>query len=314
MHPIFKSGFAQKLYEQVYFLKDRFNGFNKISGHFKKKNGYSLDLTTPRTHNQRIVHKMIFDRDPLLIITSDKVKVREYVRKKLGKEKAEQVLIPQFHVTKSGKDFPRDIWEKEFFMKANHASGYNRLVKPGDDPQEIKNLAQFWLSQSFGQVNHAWAYKDIPRRVVCEQVIRDEKGEIPMDIKLHCFHGQVKMILFLQDRFGNTSRIYTDENLREIPGSQMLGEKTLDKIPDLANLPELISLSEKLSQDFIFSRIDLYAVGEKIYFGEITHYSGAGTRRFDDFQTDLAFGELWKPENKDLNIFDVLRKLDKDKG
>ena len=273
-----------------------------------------MDLTTPRTHNQRIVHKMIFDRDPLLIITSDKVKVREYVRKKLGKEKAEQVLIPQFHVTKSGKDFPRDIWEKEFFMKANHASGYNRLVKPGDDPQEIKNLAQFWLSQSFGQVNHAWAYKDIPRRVLCEQVIRDEKGEIPMDIKLHCFHGQVKMILFLQDRFGNTSRVYTDENLREIPGSQMLGEKTLDKIPDLANLSELISLGEKLSQDFIFSRIDLYAVGEKIYFGEITHYSGAGTRRFDDLQTDLGFGELWKPENKGLNIFDVLRNLDKDKG
>lgn len=305
MFRFFQSGLGQKIFEHTYFLKEKANGFPKISAFFQKMNAFPLDLNNPRTHNQRIVHKMLTDRNPLLVITSDKVKVRDYIRQKLGKEKAEQILIPLFHVSKTGKDFPSNLWEKEFFMKANHASGFNRLVKPGDDPAKIQELAQYWLGQSFGQVNHAWAYRDIPRRIVCEQVLRDERGKIPMDIKFYCFHGKVKMILFLDDRFGDSSRIFTDENLREIPGAQMFGDKTLGEIPDLPNLSELIDLSERLSTDFTYCRVDFYSLWGKIYFGELTHYTGAGIERFDDFDTDQAFGELWKPENKQKNFFEI---------
>lgn len=309
MISFFKAGIGQKWFEQAYFFKEKAKGFPKMMALFQKMNGYPLDLKRPTTHNQRIVHKMVTDRTPLLVITSDKVKVREYIREKLGKERADQILIPQYHVSKTGMDIPKPEWKFEFFMKANHASGYNRLVKPGDDPIEIQKLAQFWLSQSFGQVNHAWAYRDIPRRIVCEQVLRDERGKIPMDIKFYCFHGKVKMILFLDDRFGDSSRIFTDENLREIPGAQMFGDKTLREIPDLPNLSELIDLSERLSIDFTYCRVDFYSLWGKIYFGELTHYTGAGIERFDDFDTDRAFGELWKPENKGKSFFDIYHFL-----
>lgn len=281
-------------------------GFPKISAFFQKMNGYALDLQQPRTHNQRILHKMITLRDPLLVITSDKVKVRDYLRQKLGDAFADQLLIPVYHISHTGRDIPPSCWEQEFFMKANHASGFNRLVHPGDDPVEIQALAASWLAQSFGQVNHAWAYRDIPRRIICEKVIRDERGKIPMDIKFYCFHGKVKMIMFLDDRFEDAVRVFTDENLREIPGAQMFGDKKLGKIPDLKNLNEMKTLAEKLAEDFAYCRIDFYSVGGQIYFGEITHYTGAGIERFDDFDTDLAFGELWKVENRDKNIFEIL--------
>lgn len=309
MHVFFRSGLGQRLFELAYFYKDKFRGFPKIKSVFKKMNGYPLDLDQPVTHNQRIVHKMVTDRNPLLVITSDKVAVRDFVKAKLGAEQAEKILIPHYFVSQTGRDIPQPSWDFEFFMKANHASGYNRLVKPTDDPAEITALAQFWLSQSFGQVFHAWAYRDIPRRIVCEKVIHDERGKIPMDIKFYCFHGRVKMVLFLTDRFENQARIFTDENLIEIPGAQMFGDEKMTEIPRFSNYPEMIQLSEKLAEGFNYCRVDFYSVNGQIYFGEITHYTGAGIERFDDFDTDRAFGELWKPENKDKNFFEIYHQI-----
>lgn len=305
----FRSGLGQKIYEVAYFQKEKLTGFPKIKSIFQKMNGYSLDLEHPKTHNHRIVHKMIRDRNPLLVITSDKVKVRDFLKGKLGAVGAEKILIPQFFVSKTGKDIPQSNWDFEFFMKANHASGYNRLVKPTDDTSEIQALAQYWLSQSFGQVFHAWAYRDIPRRIVCEKVIYDDRGKIPMDVKFYCFNGRVKMVLFLNDRFEEPVRIFTDENLLEIPGAQMFGDKKMGVIPRLSNYLEMIQLSEKLAVDFVYCRVDFYSVNDKIYFGEITHYTGAGIERFDDLDTDRAFGELWKPENRDKNFFEIYNKI-----
>jgi hypothetical protein len=237
------------------------------------------------------------------------VKVRDYIRKKLGNELADELLIPLFYVSKVGDDIPMESWDHDFFMKANHASGYNRHVKPSDDPKEIRILAKSWLAQSYGQTYLEWAYRDIPRRIICEQVLIDERGKIPMDIKFYCFHGKVKMVMFLDDRFGDQGRVFTDENLREIPNAQMIGNKKLSPIPQLDTFDQMKEISEKLSEDFIYCRVDLYSVGQKIYFGEITHYTGSGLERFDKYDVDLAFGELWKPENKDLNFFELYDKI-----
>ncbi len=313
MNRFFQKGFPQRLWEFGYDLKEKLRGYPKLHHSFQKAIGYPLDLKNPVTHNQRIVHKMIFDRNPLLTITSDKVKVRDYIREKLGNALADQLLIPQYFVSKTGQDIPNESWDFEFFLKANHASGFNKLISPGTDPQEVRDIAAFWLSQSFGQVFHAWAYRDIPRRIICEKVIRDDDGVIPADIKFYCFNGKVRMLLILKDRFGDQARIFTDENQVEIPGAQMIGSKKLDPIPAISNFHEMKRISELIAEDFDYCRVDFYSVGEKIYFGELTHYTGAGRESFDDLDTDLALGELWKPENRELNFFEVYQKI-KSKG
>lgn len=305
MHRLFTQGFPQRVWEYAYDIKERLKGYPKLHSLFRKIHGYDLDLKHPQTHNQRIVHKMISDRNPLLTITSDKVKVRDHIRKKLGAEVAERILIPQFFVSQTGTDIPCQDWDFEFFLKANHASGFNKLILPGTDPEEVRSLAKYWLSQSFGQVHHEWAYRDIPRRIICEKVIRNEQGIIPEDIKLYCFNGRVKMVLMLKDRFGDQARIFTDENLVEIPGAQMYGAKKLYPIPTVSQFAEMKRISEILASDFVYCRVDFYSVGERIYFGELTHYTGGGRERFDDFSTDFVLGELWKPENRELNFFEL---------
>lgn len=271
--------------------------------------GYPLDLKNPITHNQRIVHKKLYNRDPLLIITSDKVKVRDYVIETLGLEEANKILIPIYHISKTGQDIPHESWDFEFFMKSNHQSRANLLVKPGEDPQKIKEVCKKWLSQSYGQSLHEWAYRDIPRRIICEKVIRTPEGRIPMDVKFYCFNGQIKMVLFLADRFETQTRIFTDENRVEIPGAQLFGSAKMTTIPNFPTYTKMLELSKKLAEPFQFCRVDFYTVENSIYFGELTHYTGSGMERFDDFDVDLAFGKLWLPENKDKGALAMIAQV-----
>ena len=309
MLSFFSKGYPQKIWEKAYFLKQKMQGFPKMHAFFYQNHGYKLDLKQPFTHNQRIVHKMIMDRSPLIRITSDKVRVKEYVKEMLGEKLSDEILIPQFFVSKTGKDIPFATWDFEFFMKANHGSGFNKLVRPGDDLQEVERLATYWLSQSFGQSRHEWAYRDIPRRIICEKVLRTPEGEIPADIKYYCFNGVPKMVLVLKNRFDNQKRVFVDENLNLLEGSQMYGNDVLWPLPPMPNHSRMLDLAARLAQPFTYCRVDFYSIGDRVYLGEITHYSGAGAEKFDDYDLDVAFGHLWKPENKHRNVLEILSEI-----
>lgn len=306
MMSFFAKGYPQKIWERAYFLKEKMRGFPKMHAFFYHNHGYQLDLKQPFTHNQRIVHKMIMDRNPLIVLTSDKVRVREYVKEMLGEKLSNDILIPLYFVSKTGNDIPLESWNFEFFMKANHGSGFNKLVLPGDDPAEVRQLAKYWLSQSFGQSRHEWAYRDIPRRIICEEVLRTPENEIPADFKYYCFNGAPKMILVLTDRFKRQKRVFVDENLNLLEGSQMYGNDVLWPLPPIPNHARMLDLASKLAQPFTYCRVDFYSIGDRVYLGEITHYSGAGAEKFDDYDLDVAFGELWKKENRHRSVLEIL--------
>jgi hypothetical protein len=53
------------------------------------------------------------------------------------------------------------------------------------------------------------------------------------------------------------------------------------------------ALAERLSERFEFVRVDLYAIGDRIVVGELTHYPAAGNKAFDPPEWDLRLGALW---------------------
>ena len=58
-------------------------------------------------------------------------------------------------------------------------------------------------------------------------------------------------------------------------------------------LSEMIELSKRLSNDFVFARIDLYNINGKIIFGEITYTLG-GNINTKPIEYDYQFGEWLK--------------------
>lgn len=251
-----------------------------------------MNLKAPKTFNEKILWKKIYDRNPLLSLTADKYGVRDYIRQRLGSARAEQILIPLLHVSKSPDDIPFSRLPENYVAKANQGSGWNVIVKDGyPTSNEVRTLIDAWLRAPYGLSKLEWAYQDIPRRVVFEEFLTDEDGKAPKDYKFFMFHGQCRMILVDSDRFGQHTRtLYTPEWQKLEVTLRFPGGSAVDKP---GNLDRMIRLAEELSAEFDFVRVDLYSVRDRIYFGELTHYPGSGMSAFVPNQFDHELGSYW---------------------
>ena len=66
-------------------------------------------------------------------------------------------------------------------------------------------------------------------------------------------------------------------------------------------LGKMLELARALSRDFPFVRVDLYLVGGKIYFGELTFTPANGIITYEPVATDYEMGKLL-----DLSRFETL--------
>ncbi|MBN2395652.1 MAG: glycosyl transferase, partial [Candidatus Atribacteria bacterium] len=105
----------------------------KIS--FYKHFGYPLNLKKPKSFNEKIAWKKVYDRNPLLPITADKYEVRSYLKEVLGEQKAKEILIPMWYVTDQPETIPFESLPPDFIIKPNHASGKSIVIEHGSyDP------------------------------------------------------------------------------------------------------------------------------------------------------------------------------------
>ena len=52
----------------------------------------------------------------------------------------------------------------------------------------------------------------------------------------------------------------------------------------------MINIARLLCKGYPHVRVDLYSINEKIYFGELTFYHGAGYEKFEPESYDYLFG------------------------
>jgi len=260
---------------------------------FYKRLGYELNLKNPRSFNEKIVWKKIYDRNPLLPITADKYQVRSYLKEVLGEEKAEEILIPLLYVTDQPETIPFDRLPSSFIVKPNHASGCKIIVENGHyNQKEIIKTCRRWLKTAYGLWGLQWAYQPIKRKIVIEKLLLDDDGKIPKEFKFHMFHGKCKLVLVSLNRMHNPSKSFFDEkwnflSVKRPPFPQK------PKIKKPKNYEIMLELAEKLAEAFDFIRVDFYNLNGKIYFGELTHYPASGTMKFEPSSFDFELGKYW---------------------
>lgn len=263
-----------------------------IKKQFKSRMGYELDLDNPKTLNEKINWLKLNERNDLQTKVADKFEVRDYVKEKIGKK----YLIPLVFESHNANDIkPENLPDIPFIIKANHNSSGGLMVR---DKNEInwKNARKRFrrtLRENYFYSTREWQYKNIKPRIIAEELLTYEDGSIPEDYKFHCFNGKLAFIMIDFDRFGSlrTRNLYDkDWNLIPCNWGRPYG-KELEKP---SNLAELIKIAEKLAKDFIYARIDLYLVKNKIYFGEITFHHNSGHQKFIQEEWDLKFGQQLK--------------------
>ncbi len=102
------------------------------------------NLIWPTTFNEKILHRKLFDRRPLLAMVSDKYAVRAYVAEKVGAH----ILPELYYITTEPETIPFDSLPDRFVLKPTHGSGWVELVpdKAKIDREALIQICKYWLA------------------------------------------------------------------------------------------------------------------------------------------------------------------------
>jgi len=257
--------------------------------------GYIPDLSKPVTFNEKIQWIKLYANLEDVGKYVDKYLVREYVRKTIGAD----ALIPLLRVFKEEEDIDFSNLPNQFIMKASHGSGWNYIVSDlkNEDKNYLKDLAIKWLNKNYYNETGERNYKELSPSIVIEEIIGELNQELP-DYKVHCFNGKPTVIqLIAKENNSRKGGFYTTD-WKLLPFSKgMPNFSEKQKKPD--ELQKLIDFSEKLSHKFIYARVDMYIVKNKVYFGELTFTPAGGVSAFSDIKYDKKLGSYFNI-NEDL--------------
>jgi len=246
---------------------------------FRSKMGYWPNLKNPRHFSEKIQWLKLYNRRPEYSIMVDKYAVKDYVAKIIG----EEYIIPTIGVW----DKPKDIdWKKlpnQFVLKTTHGGGSNGVVICRDKATFDENAAIQKLNEDFGNNVYRryreWPYKNVPKRVIAEKYVEDSNGSGTLsDYKFSCFNGEVTDVMVCIDRqIGEPKFYFFDKQWNLLPLN--IRGKNAPKgftLPKPTCMGQMFELASKLSKGLPYARVDLYAVNNKPYFGEITLFPQSG--------------------------------------
>lgn len=287
--------------------KIKYNPFyNKkkfVSDKYKACFGKELDFNNPQTFNEKLnCFKVNDDLMKRISKYADKHQVKKYVRKKIG---AKHIIKEYFYKDKITVEDLEKL-PNQFVLKTTLGSGTNFIVKNKEktDLQEVCNYMNFLTQLEYGYLHGEFMYNYGKNKIVAEELLVDEKNNIPDDLKCFCFqdnNGNKKKILYVERVIGDErERIMFDEKWNVVNYNSNF-KQLEEKIPKPKNLKEIVKVIDKLSEEFNFVRVDLFLFNNIIYFGELTFIPTAGYLRFENPDHDLEWGS-WIGNNKEKTI------------
>lgn len=254
--------------------------------------GYKLNLKSPRTFNEKLNWLKIYNKHPEYSKLVDKKEAKEYVASIVG----DKYIIPTLAVYDKVEDIDFEKLPKQFVLKCTHDSGGVVVCKDKsilDKGAAIRKLKK-GLRSNFFTITREYPYNNVKPRIIAEQYMEDETGEL-RDYKFFCFNGEPKYMLLVSGRQAGKKRFdYFDLNWNHLPVHDVgcPGAERLPAKPD--NFEEMIFIAKKLSKGMTHVRVDLYNINCKIFFGELTFFDGSGLSVYDPREWDFKFGQFLK--------------------
>lgn len=281
-----------KLREITRGLMRRSEGEAFLLRKYARLHGQSLNLTDPQKFTEKLFHRLIIlNRGGHQSFTelSDKYLVRTYVSGKVGEEYLTKLLW-------QGNDpsqIPFDALPTEYVIKSNHACRQVIVVKGNADRSEVRDRVSRWLTTNWYWANREHQYYQIKPRVLIEEYLKSSDSEGPLDYRFWCFGGTPEVIQV--DNHAHDINPFFDTRWDLLDLHYREGASR-PHLPKPMNFNEMMSVASRLSAPFDFVRVDLYNIGGKIYFGELTFTPVGGGLKVRPESWDVKLGEKWKME------------------
>lgn len=258
--------------------------------------GEKLDLENPKTFNEKLQWLKIHDRNPFYSTLVDKYRVKAWVAEQIGVEH----VVSTYGCWDRVEDINLDSLPDKFVLKTNHDSGGVVICRNKDtfDSKAAKLKLSKHLKNNMYWYAREWPYKDVTPLIFAEEFL--EPNEIstgycaaesdccPADYKVSCFAGKPKLVEVHRGRFTQHTCDYYTPDWEPITSIDWGGVPFSDDgVEPPECLDEMLRLSSILVEGFPQARVDWYVVNNRLLFGEITFFSGAGFDPLDKNSDEL---------------------------
>lgn len=256
---------------------------------FEARNGYKLNLSSPKTFNEKIQWLKLNDRNPIYSLFVDKYEVKKYVAEAIG----EEYVTKTYGVFDDFSQIDFSSLPNQFVIKCTHDSGGVVICKDKKtfSIRNAKRKITKSLKNRFYLSGREYQYKNVKPRILIEEYLEDKSLKELVDYKFFTFDGIVKALFVAtgrQSKQGPTFDFF-DSSYIHLPITNGHPFRSVPPAKPL-NFEKMKECAEKLSTGFPHLRIDFYEANGRMYFGEITLYQNSGLVPFKPSEWDYKFG------------------------
>lgn len=276
---------------------------------YNEKFGRSLNLENPKRLSEKIIWSLLYNKNPMRTILSDKLKAKEYVSKILPQLKNAEVY--QISASFDKLDFNKA--PKTFVIKTNHAWNSHILIEDKNKitEEEYNSYKKFY--KKILNINYAYwgtpepQYKKIKPLIFLEEYLHSKvKESVIREYCVYCFNGKPEFLNYFVSCCGNPEKdislISEKKDFLQAQCFDLNWNKADFKLrfsnnlcaPNSINKKIIIEYAEILSTGFDFVRIDFFEVDNTLYFGEFTFSPYSGFIEFIPDEYDLFYGNKLK--------------------
>lgn len=260
-----------------------------LSQFYKIMFGKRLNLSEPKTFNEKMQWLKLYNRNPSYTVMVDKHLSKRLVSRIIG----DNYVAKEYGCWDSFDEIDFANLPNSFVLKTTHGCGTILICKNkcSCDYLSYRDTFQQSLEDNFYYHLREWPYKDVEPKIIAEEYLSDGQNSILPVYKFFCFNGAPYLVQVIQnDKQYNESIDYMDMKWNRLKLKQNFpNSKVL--LPKPECFEKMKEVCTKLTKGIPFVRCDLYAIGTKIYFSEFTFFSDAGFEPFHPKKWDLILGE-----------------------
>jgi hypothetical protein len=258
---------------------------------FSRRLGYIPDPALPRTYNEKVLWRKLFDHDPRFAAFADKLASKAYAR-----QRCPDLTIPQtLWVGERAEAIPEAALSGDVVVKANHGFDWNLFIANGRyDRRQLDTTVGGWLRTVHGRREGEWAYARVRPRVFVEERLPLGGGGGPTDLKIHACDGEIVHGWAVDKINGRAVTLSASGDPIAPARAYAAADQALPAGDGLrARFAEASRFAATLSKDVDYARCDFLVTGGSLYFGEITLYPAAGYDSWEDPAIARRLAQCW---------------------